>query len=119
MWKVTQMIGIVAVLSLILARPAAAEINNETAYYHVRLEVTNSVVVCAPVADSGRQAVRVFITVEGEIRYLYHGQSPTSGSGHLASNGTSFALDGTNNVRHLCFIATGDTSFVELTLESP
>lgn len=107
------------ILIVTLPEPGFPDVNNETAYFSVRLEVTSQAAVCAPVSESGRTAVRVFVTVEeGSIRYMYHGGRPTVGSGHLATSGTAFALDGAQNVRNLCFIAVSGDVQVELTLEA-
>lgn len=93
--------------------------NNENAYFYERIEVTAGQVKQCPILASGRTPSRCFLTVEqSNIRYMYHGGTPTISAGHLAQAGSGFSLDGIDNVRNLRFTATSGTAFVELTLES-
>lgn len=58
------------------------------------------------------------ITVETEnIRYRYDGTAPTTTVGHIAYAGTTFTLEGLENIERFRMIADMGTSTVSVTLE--
>lgn len=57
-------------------------------------------------APSEGTATRAFITVEGEGRYTYHGEDPTSFEGHLVRDGGSIVLEGELQIKNFRCIST-------------
>jgi hypothetical protein len=107
-----------------IAPPVSAQPGTNTtsiydAFAHEALTVSSTALgfTTATYAPTGEVTARqAFCNVESaDIRYYYHGGTPTASLGHPAVSGSTFTIYGTNNIRNFRAIRSTTDSTVRCT----